>query len=164
MKLDEATPKDDQPIRPGPPTAQIVDIFKKQMGNYSETAKALGISRRTLQTWRKKDKDLQAELDEAMEENLDFAEGRLMVLIQGVPKIKDVVVRDPDDPEGKPLKVVERMVGWEVPPSLGAIQTYLNARGKSRGYGYSKFGFDGDHDLDISITRKVVGREETGVD
>ena len=162
MKPDENTPETPKErVRPGPPTSQIREIYVKQMGNFTETARALNISRRTLQKWRKKDSDLREELASADEGMKDFAEGQLVVLMRGIPKIEDVVVKDDD---GNIVKVVERFTGWKVSPNLGAIQTYLNAHAKDRGYGYSKFGFDGDSDLDVKITRKVVGREETQVD
>jgi hypothetical protein len=105
----------------------IIDMLTATLGNLTETAKRLHVSRTTLYAWFKDDPSLKEAREEVDESNLDFAETQLMRLMRGFPKMEDV-----KDAEGNVTG--QKQVGWITEPNPSSIYFFLKCKGKKRGY------------------------------
>jgi len=95
----------------------VMAMLEAKSGNIAAAAKGLGVQRATLYAWIDKSKALSKALNDIRESGLDFTEQQAMLLIKGVPKMK----------EGK-------LVGWEEKPDGAMIRYMLSTKGKHRGY------------------------------
>jgi hypothetical protein len=115
-----------------PQDEELIRLIQAKKGNIQDIANAFSpkVSRQTVYNWIEKSKKLSAELAQAKESLLDFAESQMHLLIQGVPKFK----RDKNG-EFVLTKNKEKIFdGFVVPPNPNLIQFYLKTQGKSRGY------------------------------
>jgi predicted DNA-binding protein YlxM (UPF0122 family) len=110
---------------------QLIRLIHAKKGNIQEIANAFSprVSRQTVYNWIEKSKKLSAELTQAQESLLDFAESQMALLIQGVPKFLrdkkgDFILHNKE-------KVFD---GFIIPPNPNLIQFFLKTKGKSRGY------------------------------
>ena len=90
------------------------------MGNKTEVASSLNVSRQALYNWIESDKDLKQAIDQQEESNIDFVESKLFEKIQGVEIVKT-------NANGEP-------VYYSLPPSDTAIIFFLKTRARNRGY------------------------------
>lgn len=60
------------------PIEKVAEVYAKKGGNKSATAKALQISRTTLDTWRKENQELDMAMSEVEESLIDFSESKLI--------------------------------------------------------------------------------------
>ena len=113
-------PKRDLFIMKKPANNIIIKLFKSNMGNKTEVASSLNVSRQALYNWIESDKDLKAAINQQEESNIDFVESKLFEKIQGVETVKTNA--NGDD------------VYYSLPPSDTAIIFFLKTRAKNRGY------------------------------
>lgn len=119
----------------------IAAVFEQKNCNLSETAKALKISRSTLQRWIKSDSELAELINEIKDGLLDFTECQLNKLIKGyqyteVTKERVSIV---DDEGNERFEMIEtKRVKKIVKPSEMLIKFALATKGKERGYTVSK--------------------------
>lgn len=90
------------------------------MGNKTEVALALNVTRQALYNWIEKDSDLKETIKHQEEANIDFVESKLFEKIQGIETIKTNTNGDE--------------VYYSLPPSDTAIIFFLKTRAKHRGY------------------------------
>ena len=98
----------------------IIKLFKSNMGNKTEVALSLNVSRQALYDWIDKDPDLREAIKHQEEANIDFVESKLFEKIQGVETVKTAANGEP--------------VYYTLPPSDTAIIFFLKTRAKNRGY------------------------------
>jgi len=94
----------------------MIFALKKSRGIVTEASKAARVSRNTHYRWVNEDPEYAKAVDEANEMALDFVEGKLFELINGVKAISN---------DGGV---------YEVLPDKSCIIFYLKTKGKSRGY------------------------------
>jgi len=97
----------------------LVEVYKAVGGSITNMAKRLGVTRATIYNWLKDYPTLRAEIDYAMESQIDLAENRMMMLIKGIPKID---------------KNSKEVVGWVSKPCKDTIWRFLQSKAKDRGY------------------------------
>jgi hypothetical protein len=100
-----------------PSNEKILEVVRKKKGRLTIAAKALNVSIRTIYDWFA-DENLKKALQEIKDEELDFAEDQLHLLMKGIPEV---------DEQG-------RLVDWKVRPDNASIMFYLKTQGKNRGY------------------------------
>lgn len=98
----------------------IIDLFKSKMGNKTQIAEALNVSRYALYDWIKKDPKLKQEIEQQEEANIDFVESKLFEKIEGIEMVK---INDKSEE-----------TYYTLPPSDTAIIFFLKTRAKNRGY------------------------------
>lgn len=98
----------------------IIKLFESKMGNKTEVALALNVTRQALYNWIEKDSDLKETIKQQEEANIDFVESKLFEKIQGIETIKTNTNGDE--------------VYYSLPPSDTAIIFFLKTRAKHRGY------------------------------
>lgn len=106
-------------------------------------AKALRISRTTLDVWIEKDDLLKSAIESQNESNIDWVEGKLFELIQGV-------TIQTFNSNGEPNIYTQ-------PPNVTAIIFFLKTKGKGRGYveRHEFTGKDGEDLIPISSIKVV---------
>ena len=56
----------------------LIDALKKTLGNVSTACKGVGISRNSFYLWMKEDKKFEESVNDIKENNIDFAESKLL--------------------------------------------------------------------------------------
>lgn len=100
--------------------SMILELLPKKNYHIGKTLEAVGISRMALHKWKQEDPEFNERYNEVFELDIDDAEEKMNLLRRGIPKIED----------GK-------FVGWIEKPSLRALELFLKAKGKHRGWGDS---------------------------
>lgn len=95
----------------------FIDAFRKSMGNITKACESIGVNRSAYYGWIE-DPAFKSQIDDVMEEKLDFIESKLEEVITGI-----VVQKDADG-----------NVVYQRPPDTAAIIFALKTQGKKRGY------------------------------
>jgi len=109
-----------------PKKRAMVEALGKTLGNVTQACKLIeqqgaGIDRQTHYNWLKADKNYAAAVEAIADNGLDFVEGKLVELINGVGRKYTTAKGDE--------------VFYTEPPSAVAVMFYLNNKGGKRGYG-----------------------------
>jgi transposase-like protein len=113
-----------------PDNELIIKLLHTKQGNLSEVAKALGVSRRSIEKWLEKNKELREAREDANDAFVDFAESQAYLLAKGIPKYKTNTEGELELDENREPE----LVGWEEKPDAGIIKFILSTKGKGRGY------------------------------
>lgn len=101
-----------------PSNEKIIEVLKKKKGRLTVAATALNISVSSIYNYVRDDEELQKALKLIKEDELDFAEDQLHLLMRGIPVV---------DEQGK-------LIDWKVRPDNASVMFYLKTQGRDRGY------------------------------
>lgn len=116
------------------------------MGNKTEIAKALKVTRKSLYEWIEKDVFLKEAIQQQEEANIDYAESKLFERIKGYEHKEDKIFQH----EGKPV-IVPTIKHY--PPDPTSIIFFLKTKGKGRGY-IERQEIDLNKDINVTIGDK----------
>jgi hypothetical protein len=97
---------------------ELLKAYKKAMGDVSKACEKIGCTRKTFYNHINNDPEFAQAIKDADEEEKDWAEAQLKVLMTGIP-IKDE--------EGN-------IINWRYPPCKSAVIFYNKTKNKDRGY------------------------------
>lgn len=110
-----------------PINSKIIELFALKMGNKTEIAEALNVSRTALYNWIEEDSDLKEAIEAQEEANIDFTESKLFARIDGYEH-PDVHISNYQG------NVTETPLIKHYPPDPTSIIFFLKTRAKHRGY------------------------------
>lgn len=106
---------------------EIIKVYEMQMGNLTETAKALNIGRRTLYDRMEKSQTLKKTMEDVDESNKDFGECQLRKLMTGF--------KEPDLLHAvKDGVIITKKIDKVYPPNCEAVKFFLKTKAQDRGY------------------------------
>lgn len=98
----------------------MLTALKANLGNVSKSCEAVGISRQTHYRWLEEDPEYKESVEEVGEHCIDFVEGKLFELIDGV-QVEETTMMG------------EKVVYQRAPCKTSAI-FFLKTKGRKRGY------------------------------
>ena len=110
-----------------PANSKIIELFRVNMGNKTEVAEALNVSRRALYNWIEDDSDLKEAIESQEEANIDFTESKLFARIEGYEHPDTHI----SNFQGT---VTVTDITKHYPPDATSIIFFLKTRAKHRGY------------------------------
>lgn len=112
-----------QQLRTAKTKAEVIVALGQNLGIISRAVDAVGCSRSQYYEWLKDDKDFALMAQEVTERTLDYVEGQMFKLIEGVTVEDENHVDENGDP----------MI-YKTIPDKSLIIFYLKTKGKARGY------------------------------
>lgn len=118
---------------------EFIEAMKLNAGLITQSCEVVGLSRSTVYDWRDKDPVFEEALQEIQEANIDFVEGKMFELINGVTQESEAL----KDHNGEPIV-------YQKAPDGKMIQFYLDRKARHRGYTEKK-------DINISAPEQIQG-------
>lgn len=141
LKDDQLSNKGHEGEAPKPLTKEqlnMIDIYRNKSCNISKTCVAGKISRPTFYDWFNNNPLFKQAIENINEEDLDFAEDQLRILMKGQYTLVHKIDKDGNpipgeyelDAEGEPIRQ------WITPIDNASVMFKLKTQGKKRGYVY----------------------------